>query len=242
LAILERMRPISAHREYIFPSAHKPREPINKSSANMALKRMGYKGQLVAHGLRSLASTTLNEQEFSHDVIEAALAHVDGNSIRATYNRAEYLEPRRKMMDWWSEHIEQCGTKGMPQAQGKRHLDSLTPKNIREIPQPGIHKINADNQKKRGGPRQGAGRKNEVTFPMKLALANEVTLLQRQRPELSEEQALAILRSEKKIKPQSRRRYLTPTHLNKEIKKILRENEREGILSVLPRLTEKDPL
>jgi integrase len=108
VAILETMRPISGHREYVFPSNHKPRESINKSSANMALKRMGYKGQLVAHGLRSLASTVLNEQEFSHDVIEAALAHVDKNSIRATYNRAEYLEQRRVMMQWWSNLIEQA--------------------------------------------------------------------------------------------------------------------------------------
>jgi integrase len=123
LAILDRMKPISAHREYIFPSAHKPREPINKSSANMALKRMGYKGQLVAHGLRSLASTTLNEQRnkrrnkrrFDKEIIEVALAHVDRNSIRATYNHAEYIEQRRVMMQWWSDHIEQCATRKMPQ-------------------------------------------------------------------------------------------------------------------------------
>lgn len=61
LAILETMKPISSHRDYIFPSIHKPREAINSSSANMALKRMGYKGRLVAHGLRSIASTALNE-------------------------------------------------------------------------------------------------------------------------------------------------------------------------------------
>lgn len=106
IAILETMRSISAHRTYIFPSAHKPREPINKSSANMALKRMGYRGRLVAHGLRSLASTILNEKGYGHDVIEVALAHVDQNSIRATYNKAEYVEQRRAMMEWWSDYIE----------------------------------------------------------------------------------------------------------------------------------------
>lgn len=119
LAILDTMKPISGHREYIFPSTHKPKESINKSSANMALKRMGYKGQLVAHGLRSLASTALNEQEFSHDVIEAALAHVDKNSIRATYNRAEYLEQRRVMMQWWSNQIEAAATDSVLSASRK---------------------------------------------------------------------------------------------------------------------------
>ena len=66
----------------------------------MALKRMGYGGVLVAHGLRALASTTLNEQGFDPDVIKAALAHVDKNDVRRAYNRAEYLERRRAMMDW----------------------------------------------------------------------------------------------------------------------------------------------
>jgi len=90
-------------------------------SANVAIKRMGYKGKLVAHGLRSLASTVLNEAEFPQDIIEAALAHVDQNAIRGIYNRAEYLEQRRKMMQWWSDHIEEAAT-GKNAAKGKKHL------------------------------------------------------------------------------------------------------------------------
>lgn len=72
----------------------------------MALKRMGFGGRLVAHGLRALASTTLNEHGFEPDVIEAALAHVDRNEVRAAYNRAEYLERRKVMMCWWSDRID----------------------------------------------------------------------------------------------------------------------------------------
>lgn len=121
LSLLEIMKPISQHREFVFPSRNHPREPINKESANMAIKRMGYKGKLVAHGLRSLASTTLNEQEFPHDVIEAALAHVDPNAIRGIYNRAEYIEQRRVMLQWWSDHIEEAAT-GINPAEGKKHL------------------------------------------------------------------------------------------------------------------------
>jgi integrase len=78
----------------------------NTQTANMALKRMGFGGRLVAHGLRALASTTLNEQNFNPDVIEAALAHTDKNEIRAAYNRAQYLEKRKVMMCWWSDEIE----------------------------------------------------------------------------------------------------------------------------------------
>ncbi len=108
LALLEIMKQISSHREYIFASNKNPKSHVNSQSANMALKRMGFGGELVSHGLRALASTTLNEQSFNPDVIEAALAHVDRNEVRKAYNRAEYLEQRRKLMCWWSDHITAC--------------------------------------------------------------------------------------------------------------------------------------
>jgi integrase len=122
LQLLEVLRPVSGHREFIFPSDHNPRKPANSQSANRALGRMGFHGRLVSHGLRALASTTLNEQGFDPDVIEAALAHVDKNSIRAAYNRAQYLERRRKMMDWWSNHIALCASGQMPKYEGNTHL------------------------------------------------------------------------------------------------------------------------
>jgi integrase len=110
LNLLEVLEPISGHREFVFPSDHDPRRSANSQSANRAIKRMGFHGQLVSHGLRALASTTLNEHGFDSDVIEAALAHIDKNSVRAAYNRAQYLERRRVMMTWWSDHIEKAAT------------------------------------------------------------------------------------------------------------------------------------
>lgn len=106
LSLLEILKPVSGHREFVFPSDHQPKKSANSQSANRALKRMGFHGRLVSHGLRALASTTLNEQGFEPDVIEAALAHVDSNAVRAAYNRSDYLEKRKKMMQWWSSHIE----------------------------------------------------------------------------------------------------------------------------------------
>ncbi|ORT50546.1 integrase [Vibrio sp. qd031] len=108
LELLEVIKPISGHREFIFPSDRDPKKPCNSQTANMALKRMGFAGRLVSHGLRSLASTTLNEQGFEPDLIEAALAHVDDNQVRSAYNRTDYLERRRPMMYWWSGHIDEA--------------------------------------------------------------------------------------------------------------------------------------
>lgn len=106
LSILEQIKPLSEHKAYIFPSHVSSKGHINKEAVNNALKRMGYKDKLVAHGFRTIASSTLNEQGFDPDVIEAALSHVDKNEVRRTYNRTDYLERRRVMMTWWSEHIE----------------------------------------------------------------------------------------------------------------------------------------
>lgn len=79
---------------------------MNSQTANMALKRMGFKDILVAHGMRSIASTLLNEKGFQPDVIEAALAHIDTNEVRRAYNRSQYLEQRRDMMAWWGARVE----------------------------------------------------------------------------------------------------------------------------------------
>lgn len=105
LDLLEELRPISGKSEFIFPSDIDPKRSANNSTANVALKRMGFQGRLTAHGMRALASTTLNEKGFDPEIIEASLAHVDKNQTRSVYNRAQYLERRREMLEWWCERI-----------------------------------------------------------------------------------------------------------------------------------------
>lgn len=105
LEILEVMKPISAHREHVFPSRNDPKQPMNSQTANAALKRIGYGGKLVAHGLRAIASTAMNEAGLNSDVIEAALAHIEKNEIRRAYNRSTYLEKRKELMSWWGNFI-----------------------------------------------------------------------------------------------------------------------------------------
>ena len=83
---------------------------------------MGLKNRTTAHGFRSLASTTLNEQGFDPDVIEAALAHTDKNQVRSAYNRSIYLERRRVMMTWWSEYIMDAAKGNVSLAHNARNL------------------------------------------------------------------------------------------------------------------------
>ncbi|ELA3322974.1 MULTISPECIES: integrase domain-containing protein [Klebsiella pneumoniae complex] len=105
LEILEVMKPISAHREHVFPSRNDPKKSMNSQTANAALKRIGYGGKLVAHGLRSIASTALNEEGFNSDVIEASLAHINKNEVRKAYNRSTYLNQRVELMSCWGRFV-----------------------------------------------------------------------------------------------------------------------------------------
>ncbi len=120
--LLETVRPISGNTSFIFPSDRNRNKHTHSQTANTALKRMGYGGILVSHGLRALASTTLNEQEFSSDIIEAALAHIDSNEVRAAYNRADYLKQRKIMMNWWSNYIDEASSGKLSVTSGTRNL------------------------------------------------------------------------------------------------------------------------
>ena len=121
LDLLETIDFITGESEYIFPADKSNHNHINKETANKALVRMGMKGRQTSHGLRALASTTLNEQNFDPDIIEAALSHVDRDKVRSAYNRTDYLERRKVLMAWWSDHIEEAAT-GSLSMSGKKSL------------------------------------------------------------------------------------------------------------------------
>ena len=90
----------------IFPGLRSPLVPISDATFIAALRRMGYdKDEMTAHGFRAMASTLLNEQGYSADVIEKQLAHNPKDKIRGVYNRAEYLPERRKMMQEWADYL-----------------------------------------------------------------------------------------------------------------------------------------
>ncbi|KFK94272.1 MULTISPECIES: integrase domain-containing protein [unclassified Serratia (in: enterobacteria)] len=125
LDVIQAMKAISGNRVHVFPSFKNPQKPMSSQTVNMALKRMGYKGELVSHGLRSIASTALNEEGFNPDVIEAALAHRGKDAVRNAYNRSTYLEQRRVMMDFWGNYVEQAASGQVMASGGLRGLRSI---------------------------------------------------------------------------------------------------------------------
>lgn len=107
-AVLADLRLITGEKELVFESPLKRDQPISENTLLFALYRLGYRGRMTAHGFRSLASTVLNEHSgFERDVIERQLAHQETDAVRAAYNRAQYLPQRRKLMQWWSDWLDQ---------------------------------------------------------------------------------------------------------------------------------------
>ncbi|MBW4789174.1 tyrosine-type recombinase/integrase [Alcaligenes faecalis subsp. faecalis] len=109
LAILESLRQHSGHFQYLFPNVHNRRGAVMSSDTmNRALKIMGYEKLQTGHGFRGLASTIMNEHSgFRPDAIERQLAHRDRNKVRRAYNHAMYLEERKKLMQWWSDYLDE---------------------------------------------------------------------------------------------------------------------------------------
>lgn len=119
LEILEQLKPISGHLELVFPNRSKPMNYISENTMLFAMYRMGYRSQATPHGLRATFSTIANEQGFSSDVIERQLAHAERNKVRASYNHAQYLPERRKMMQWWADYLDRAAAGGGNIIEGK---------------------------------------------------------------------------------------------------------------------------
>jgi integrase len=109
VAVLTELQKFTCSYEHLFPNRNKPMAFMSENTMLFAIYRMGYHSRTTGHGFRATASSILNEHGFTPDVIERQLAHMERNKVRASYNHAQYLPERRKMMQWWGDYIEECG-------------------------------------------------------------------------------------------------------------------------------------
>jgi len=109
LAILKEHRKLTAQGRFLFPSVRSGARCMSENTLNAALRRMGFKNEdMTSHGFRASASSMLNESGlWNPDAIERQLAHIDGDSVRRAYARAEFWDERVKMMSWWSEKCDE---------------------------------------------------------------------------------------------------------------------------------------
>lgn len=107
IKILHDLHDLTGEGKLMLPGLRSPQRAISDATFIAALRRMGYaKEEMCAHGFRAMASTLLNEQGYSADVIEKQLAHNPREKVRGIYNRAEYLPERRKMMQEWADYLD----------------------------------------------------------------------------------------------------------------------------------------
>jgi integrase len=106
ICVLEGIGKISGREGLLFPCRTDKTKPFSDNTLSKAFRDHGYKDKATPHGIRATASTTLNENGFRADIIERQLAHTERNSVRASYNHAQYLLERREMMDWWGNYVE----------------------------------------------------------------------------------------------------------------------------------------
>ncbi|EIW8580528.1 integrase arm-type DNA-binding domain-containing protein [Klebsiella aerogenes] len=117
LVILQQVHKISGDRDFVFVGDHNPRKPMSENTVNKALRVMGYdtKVEVCGHGFRTMACSSLIESGlWSRDAVERQMSHMERNSVRAAYiHKAEHLDERRLMLQWWADYLDANREKGV---------------------------------------------------------------------------------------------------------------------------------
>lgn len=122
LEVLKKLQPITGASRYVFqsPASRGGQDaPMSSETVSKAIHRMGFKGQMTAHGFRAMADSLLNEMRdaqgrrvWDADAIERQLAHKERNVVKAAYNRAAYLQERKQMMQAWADYLDKLKAGG----------------------------------------------------------------------------------------------------------------------------------
>ncbi|HIH4728741.1 TPA: tyrosine-type recombinase/integrase [Raoultella planticola] len=110
--VLEKLHSISGDKDLMFIGFSRDDKPISENTINKALRAMGYdtKKEVCGHGFRTMACSALIESGlWSRDAVERQMSHQERNSVRAAYiHKAEHLEERKLMLQWWADYLEAC--------------------------------------------------------------------------------------------------------------------------------------
>lgn len=136
--LLPRILELSGDSKYLFPVPGTKKGVISENRMLDCMYRMGYRGKATVHGFRGLASTVLNEETriddrgetvrlWEPDWIERQLAHVEQDEVRGAYNAAEWIGPRRRMLQWWADWLDTQETAARSLGKRKPHAKGVGP-------------------------------------------------------------------------------------------------------------------
>lgn len=110
MKLLEKAKYLSGKSEWVFPSVQRQSLPMTEVAINHLFARLRAAGSIPAdfkpHGLRSTASTMMNEEGIAPDVVEAILAHKERNTTRGSYNHAQYTTAVTAALQWYADRID----------------------------------------------------------------------------------------------------------------------------------------
>lgn len=108
LAILRELQPLTGAGRYVFPALTTADRPMSENTVRSALRRLGYgNDDMTAHGFRAMARTMAAERlGIAAEVIEAQLAHSVPDALGRAYNRTQFLDQRRSLMQQWADYLD----------------------------------------------------------------------------------------------------------------------------------------
>jgi len=107
IILLKQLQEMNGKRQWVFPSLRTHRKHMSNNTILTALARMGYRGIMTGHGFRSLAMSTVMEKlDYRFEVPDRQLAHKAKGPLGESYNRAQFLDERKAMMQDWADYID----------------------------------------------------------------------------------------------------------------------------------------
>jgi integrase len=115
ISLLRELHSLTGNGELVFPSIRSNSRSMSENTLNAALRRMGYgKDEVCSHGFRATFSTIANEsKKWTPDAIERHIAHVEKNTVRRAYNRAQFWDERVEMAQWWADLLDELRAGGL---------------------------------------------------------------------------------------------------------------------------------
>jgi integrase len=105
--LLRELHTITGNNKYLFPNLRDHEQPATNFGILAAVKRMGYKGKMTGHGFRSLAMGVIKERlGYRHEVVDRQLAHASGDTYGEAYDRAQFLDERKIMMQQYADYLD----------------------------------------------------------------------------------------------------------------------------------------
>lgn len=113
VVLLKELKRLNGEREWVFPNQVRPMKPMSNNTILGVFRRIGFKGRMTGHGCRALAMSAIKEKlGYRHEVVDRQLAHARKNKIDAAYDRADFLDERRKMMQEWANYLDAIASEG----------------------------------------------------------------------------------------------------------------------------------